>query len=338
MVAAHALRAEALGFDGLNIPEAVHDGFVGATLALAATTRIRVATSVAVAFPRSPMAVAIAAWDLAALSGSRFELGLGSQVRGNIEGRYATAWTSPVPRMREYVLALRQIFSAFQTGSDLSFSGESYRFDRLQPFFRPDPLDEFSLPIHLGGVGPKMTALAAEVADGLITHPTNTAPRYLREILLPRLAEVAGIESKGPYAEVLRQTGFRLIVGCRVATGRNAMAVNRDREKARKTLAFLYSTPAYWPSLEIFGWQNRGEQLLEMSRMGRWQDMADVVSDEMLDAFVPSAPYEGIADLLRTRYEGLTDTLTLPMPENPEDDALMGQVIANLQGKNPSSI
>ncbi len=127
-VAAHARRAEALGYDGLNVPEAVHDGLLMAQIALQATTRLRVATSVLVAFPRSPMTVAHAAWDLQSVSGGRFELGLGSQVRGNIVARYGVPWSAPVPRMREYVLALRAIFESFQNGSPLDFRGQHYHY------------------------------------------------------------------------------------------------------------------------------------------------------------------------------------------------------------------
>ena len=136
-VASHARRAEALGYDGLNVPEAVHDGLLAAAAALQATTRLRVATSVLVAFPRSPMSLAHAAWDLAESSAGRFELGLGSQVRGNIVGRYSTPWSPPVPRMREYVQALRAIFACWQDGTALSFEGDHYQFTRMQPFFNP---------------------------------------------------------------------------------------------------------------------------------------------------------------------------------------------------------
>jgi probable F420-dependent oxidoreductase len=323
-IAAHAIRAESLGYDGLNIPEAVHDGFVGATLALASTTRIRVATSVALAFPRSPMTTAIAAWDLATLSGSRFELGLGSQIKANIEGRYATPWTAPVPRMREYVAALRAIFRAFQSGEPLKFSGDQYRFQRLQPFFRPEPLADFALPIHLGGVATRMTELAGEVADGLVTHPTNTAPRYLREVMRPRLESGASRVGRDLKS-------FRLIVGCRVATGRTEADVARERENARQSLAFLYSTPAYWPSLEIFGWESRGPALRELTREQQWSRMSELVDDDMLDAFVPSATYDNIVDVLNDWYGGLAKTITFPMPENDREDDEFRQVVAALQ-------
>jgi probable F420-dependent oxidoreductase len=324
-VEAHARRAEALGFDGLAVPEAVHDGLLAAAAALRSTTRLRVATGVLVAFPRSPMTVAVAAWDLQEASGSRFELGLGSQVRGNIVGRYSTAWTAPVPRMREYVQSLRAIFHAFQTGEPLAYEGEQYRFAKLQPFFRPEPLEHPGLPLWLGGVGPAMTALAGEVADGLVTHPTNTAPRYLREVLLPRVTR--GAERVGRSA-----ADVRLGVTPLVATGRDADAVHAEREKARQLLTFLYSTPAYRPSLELFGWQERGENLHRMSREGRWGDMAGQIDDEVVDAFVPSAPYAELAGVLRSWYAGLAARIHLPLPEDPADDPAAQDLIAQLHG------
>src|SRR5262245_45279182 len=116
-VEAHARRVEALGYDGLCVPDAVHDGLLLCQAALCATARLRTATSVLVAFPRSPMSIAIAAWDLQSASGGRFELGLGTQVRGNIERRYSTPWRAPVARMREYVRSLRAIWRAFQEGA-----------------------------------------------------------------------------------------------------------------------------------------------------------------------------------------------------------------------------
>ena len=262
-VAEHARRAEALGYDGLCVPEAVHDGLVAATVALQATERLRVATSVLVAFPRSPMTLAVASWDLQALSGGRFELGLGPQVRGNIVGRYSTEWTAPVPRMREYVLALRAIFDCWQSRTPLAFEGEHYRFTRMQPFFDPGPLDcapssATPVPIWLGAIGPLMTALAGEVADCLVTHPTNTAPRYLREVVRPRVA-------KGS-ARAGRAAGEpSLLIGPLVAAGRDRAAVDAERAKQRELLTFLYSTPSYFPSLELFGWSR-----------ARWPVVSDV--------------------------------------------------------------
>jgi probable F420-dependent oxidoreductase len=324
-VAAHARRAEGLGYDGLCVPEAVHDGLLAATLALDATTDLHVATSVLVAFPRSPMAVAHAVWDLQQLSGGRFELGLGSQVRGNIVGRYSTPWSAPAPRMREYVQSLRAIFDAWQNGSKLSFEGEHYRFTRMQPFFNPGPIEAPEVPILLGGVGPAMTALAGEVADGLVTHPTNSTPRYLREVIRPRIEKGAKRAGRSPD-----EVG--LLVGPFAVTGPTRADVERERAHTRQMLGFLFSTPSYWPSLEIFGWKECGERLHALSREGRWPEMPAVIGDEMLDTLAPTGTYAEIADILRDWYGELTDWITFSMPDDPAHDAGVAKVIAALRG------
>ena len=324
-VEAHARRVEAMGYDGLCVPDAVHDGLLLSHAVLRVTTRLHVATSVLVAFPRSPMLVAIAAWDLAALSGGRFELGLGSQVRGNIERRYSTVWTAPVARMRDYVRALRAIFTTFQHGAPLAFEGEHYRFTRLQPFFNPGPIAHPEIPIFLGAVAPKMTTLAGEVADGLMTHPTNTAPRYLREVVQPALA--AGAVRAGSGARPIE-----MLVGGFIATGRDAAAVAREREHIRELLTFLYSTPTYWPTLDLFGWRDVGERLHRLTREGRWSEMAGAVSDAMLDALVPQAPYGDIAAVLKRWYGGLATRINFPVPSDPADDARAARAIAELRG------
>ncbi len=323
-VEAHARRVEALGYDGLCVPDALHDGLLLCHAALRVTTRLRTATSVLVAFPRSPMLVAIAAWDLQAASGGRFELGLGSQVRGNIERRYSTPWSAPVARMREYALALRAIWDTFQNGVPLRFEGEHYRFTRLQPFFNPGPIDRPEIPLLLGAVGPKMTALAGEVADVLLTHPTNSSPRYLRERARPALADGAARAGRDAASVALLAGGF-------VATGRDAAAVARQREHARELLTFLFSTPAYWPSLDLFGWREVGERLHRLSREGKWAEMAGAVSDEMLDALVPGGAYDGIPDTLHAWYGDVTARITFPVPDDPADDAAAARAIAALQ-------
>lgn len=323
-VAAHAQRAERLGYDGLNVPDSVHDGLLVAGAALSATTKLRVATSVLVAFPRSPMTVAVAAWDLQEASKGRFELGLGTQVRGNIVGRYSTPWTAPVPRMREYVESLRAIFDCWQNGTKLHYEGEHYVFTKMQPFFAPDPLEAPAIPIYTGGIGPLMVALAGEVADGLMLHPTNTAPRYLREVVLPRLAKGADRKGRNP-------DGLDLMVGPLTVTGPDDAAVAERREHTRQLLTFLYSTPSYWPSLELFGWRDRGERLHQLTREGKWGEMAGIVDDEMLEAFAPVGRYDEIAGTLRDWYAGLSDWMTFPMPDDPVEDEAAAEVIRRLQ-------
>ncbi|MDP6979806.1 MAG: TIGR03617 family F420-dependent LLM class oxidoreductase [Myxococcota bacterium] len=323
-VAAHARRAEALGYDGLNVPDAVHDGLLIAYEALRATERLKVAISVLVAFPRSPMIVAVAAWDLQSVSGGRFELGLGTQVRGNIVGRYSTPWTAPVPRMREYVQSLRAIFASFQEGVPLKFEGEHYQFTKMQPFFNPGPIDHPNIPIYLGAVGPVMTALAGEVADGHMSHPTHSAPRVLEELALPALER--GAKRAGRNATSLE----RMAAGM-VSTGIDEVAVEAERKKNRELLGFLYSTPSYWPALEIHGRREVGEQLHSMTREGRWAEMPGAIDDDLLETMIPSGTYDEIADRLRERNRGLATQITFPMPDDPANDPRVAEVIAALR-------
>jgi probable F420-dependent oxidoreductase len=320
----HASRAEAMGFDGLQVPDAIHDGLLLSAMALNATSKLIVGTGVLVAFPRSPMTVAIASWDLQKMSGGRFELGLGTQIKPNIEQRYSARWDSPVPQMREYVQSLKAIFHSFQTGEGLDFQGEHYRFTKLQPFFNPGPIDHPDIPILCGAVGPDMTRMVGRIADGMITHPTNTAPEYIREICLPRLQ--AGFEKAGRDG-----ADFKLILGPLTATGKSADVVAAQWEKQRNLLGFLYSTPAYWPSLELFGWQDLGQQLLDVTRAGNWQDMPGIITDEVLEKFVPRGTYDDIASVFKERYTGLTRRVTFPMPEDPADDKLAAQAIARMK-------
>lgn len=320
----HAARAEAMGFDGLHVPDAVHDGLLLSAMALGATEKLLVGTGVLLAFPRSPMITAIAAWDLQKMSGGRFELGLGTQVKANIEKRYSARWDSPVPQLREYVQSIKAIFNSFQTGERLNFEGEHYTLTKLQPFFNPGPIDHPDIPILCGAVGPAMTRMVGRIADGMITHPTNTPPEYIRDVCLPRLH--AGFDKAGKSGE-----GFKLVLGPLTATGKDEAIVAAQWEKQRNLLGFLYSTPAYWPSLELFGWQDKGQQLLDLTRAGNWQDMPNIITDDMLEKFVPRGTYGEIAGVYTARYAGLTRRITFPMPDDPQDDALAAEAITKLQ-------
>ena len=324
-IGAHAKRAEAMGFNGLQVPDAVHDGLLLAALALNATESLVVSTGVLVAFPRSPMTVAVAAWDLQHLSNGRFEIGVGTQVKGNIEKRYSARWDSPVPQLREYMQSLRAIFHSFQSGEKLHFEGEHYQFTKLQPFFNPGPIEYPDIPILAGAVGPAMTRMVGAIADGMITHPTNTPPRYIREVCLPRLED--GFRRGNRNGD-----DFKLVLGPLTATGKDEAKVAEEWERLRSMLAFLYSTPAYWPSLELFGWKDTGQQLLDMTRNGDWDNMRNILTDAMLAEFVPRATYDEIADVLIERYQGLTRRISFPMPDDPANDKLAQQAIERLRG------
>ncbi|HAY09952.1 MAG TPA: LLM class F420-dependent oxidoreductase [Thauera sp.] len=317
---AFARRVEAMGYDGLFVSDAIHDGLLLACQALSATSKLKVGTSVLIVFPRSPMNVALAAWDLQKMSGGRFELGMGTQIKQNIEDRYSARWLPPAAGMREYVGALRAIFHAFRTGERLEYIGEHYKFTRLQPFFNPGPIDAPDVPLMLGAVGPKMLELVGKTADGIHTHPTNTSVRYLKEVILPQIAVGTAQRDPGRAKPFISASQF-------VATGPDDATVAAERERFRDMLAFLFSTPAYWASLELFGWQHVGEALLALTREGRWKDMPAVFTDEVLDTFLVSGRYDELPEQLATRFGGLVDRITLTVPTDPANDAAVTEAI-----------
>jgi probable F420-dependent oxidoreductase len=319
-VGAYARRVEAMGYDGLQVAETVHDGLALALLALEHTERIVVRTSVILAFVRSPMLTAYTAWDLAALSDGRFHLGLGTQIKQNIEGRFSVPWREPIGRMREYVDALRAIFHTFQTGEPLRFEGEHYRFTRMQPYFNPGPIENTPPPIWLGGVNAQICRLAGEKADGFVTHPTNSNPRYLAEIALPHLRAGAAVAGRAIDA-------MELIVGSPYITGATAAAVATEREHQRRMLAFLYSTPAYRRTLELFGWADLGERLQRMTREGRWDELSSLVTDDVLDALVPQGTYDELPAVIHEWFGGIATGVLLQPPRDTADDASMAELV-----------
>ena len=325
---ARAKRVESLGYDGIHVAETVHDALAVALLVAEHTERITVRTSVALAFTRSPTLVAYAAWDLAKLSGGRFQLGLGTQIRQNIEDRYAVPFgEDPVGRLRDYVGAVRACFAAFASGEAADYRGQHYRVTRLQPYFNPGPdADTVPPPIYLGGVQRRACELAGAVGDGFVSHPTNSNPRYLLETCLPALSAGAAAEGRD-----LSVDDFETVIGTSVITGATEEALVAERERQRRLLAFLYSTPAYAPTLELYGWSDVGPRLRELVRHDRWDDLGDVLSDEVVDTLVPCGTFEELPGLLLERFDGLGQGLVVNPPAQPEDDDAFRPVVAALQ-------
>lgn len=323
-VAAHVRRVEALGYDGLKVPETVNDGMITAALAAEHSERLRIVTSIVLAFPRSPMQLAYSAWGVQRLAAGRLSLGLGTQVKANIEGRYGVPWTPPIPRMREYLQALRAIFEAFGSGGGLRFEGERYRLTRLQPRFNPGPIGHPPPPLWLGAVNPAICRLAGELADGVLTHPTNSSPRYLREVTLAHVAEGARRAGRDP-AEIA------IVPSLQVLTGATRAEIDARREEARDSMGFWYSTPPYWPTLELHGRAELGPRLRELTRAGRWDEMAALIDDDLIGALMPEGTYDRIADVILDWYGDLADGVSFPLPGDPARDGEVARVIERLQ-------
>src|SRR5258708_2354022 len=304
-----AQAAERLGFDGLWMAETAHNPFLPLTLAAAHTSRLSLGTAVAIAFPRSPMVTAQIAWDLADQSDGRFILGLGTQIKAHVTRRFSSVWDSPGPRLREYILALRVIWDTFQTNAPLRFKGEFYTFTLMTPFFTPGPIKAPAIPIYIAGVNTHLCRLAGELCQGFHVHSFHT-PRYLREVIIPNIEQGAASASR-------TRADVRLNSAIFVVTGKDEQEIENNKAPVKQQIAFYGSTPSYQTVFELHGWQNVGEALTLRSKQGRWSDMADLITDDILHEFAIVAPHDQLARRVRERYAGLLDRIGYYHPFEP---------------------
>ncbi|MCE0762448.1 TIGR03617 family F420-dependent LLM class oxidoreductase [Pseudonocardia kujensis] len=295
-IPARARQVEDGGFDGLFVAETIGDPYQSLAVAAQHTERVTLGTSVSLAFPRSPMTTAVAAWDLQRASHGRFVLGLGTQVRKHIERRFSMPFSRPTARLRDYVNAVRHIWGAFQGEYALNFQGEFHTHDYLPSAMNPGPLPWGPPPIYLAALGPLMFRAAGAVADGVFIHPIHTH-EYLRTVAEPALAE--GLAETGrDRAEVTLSATVFAIPGA------------QHREAVRKQFAFYASTPAYKPVLDLHGWGELGDELRARVRRGELEIMAGSVPDDVLDFFcIVADDWPHAYELARERYTGVVDRI-----------------------------
>jgi probable F420-dependent oxidoreductase len=322
-ITGRAQLAEELGYDRIATAELAHDPFLPLAVAAGATHRIGLVTSVAIAFPRSPTVTAYMARDLNDLSGGRFVLGLGTQVKGHIERRFATEWSAPGPRFRDYVQAVRAVWESWDSQGALRYDGRFYRLSLMTPEFSPGPSAYRSIPIHIAGVNRYNLRLAGEICDGLRAHPFATK-KYTTDVIWPAVREGAARSGRD-------LAGFEMVGGGFIASGPDHEAVRGARESARYRIAFYASTRSYLPVLEAHGWEDLNSELRRLVAEGRWDDLAAVISDEVLDEFCVAGTYREILPAIRARYEGIVDTVSLDLPDDSQHAAyreLLGEVRA----------
>jgi probable F420-dependent oxidoreductase len=310
---------DSLGYHGLLMEETKDDPFAVLALAATATRRVRIGTSVAIAFARSPFVTAMSAWTLQKLSKGRFELGLGSQVRGHIRRRFGMDWHPPGPWMRDYVGAVRAIWSSWQTGTKLDFHSDRYQLDLTVPLFTPAPIEHPDIPILMAAVNPYMCGVAASVADGVRLHPVCSA-RYIREVVTPVIS--ARRDATAPFDVCLKPL---------IATAADAQTLAGRIETARARLAFYVSTPAYRGPFDRAGLGDLADRLSQLARAQRWAEMAACIDDDVLQEWVVVAPYEGLADAIKARYGSLIDRIEVGIPLHTEADReILRQVLTDL--------
>ena len=319
-----AAAAEALGADAIAHAELTRDPFLALAVLAAGTRRVDLATSVAIAFPRSPTTVAYLARNLCDLTCGRFVLGLGTQVKAHIERRFGLEWSHPGPRLREYVEALRAIWRSWDTGEPLRYEGRFYRLSLMTPAFSPPPSRFGPIRIELAAVNPYNIELAGELCDGVRVHPLTT-PAYLRDVVWPHVERGAARAGRS-------LASFRVVGGGFLATGADEATVRREREEARRRIGFYGSTPAYLPVLAHHGWETLHAELRRLAGAGRWDELGSAVPDEVIDAFCTSGTFATLVDHLRARLGGIIDVVALPLPTGfTQHTTAYADVIAGLQ-------
>ena len=292
-VAKAASTLERRGYDCCWTAEVNHDPFLPLVLAAEHTTRIELGTSIAVAFARNPMTVATVGWDLQAYSQGRFVLGLGSQVQVHVEKRFSMPWSHPARRMREFVMALHEIWSCWRDGTKLRFEGDFYTHKLMTPMFTPEPQPYAFPKVFLAAVGEAMTELCGEVTDGMLAHAFTTK-RYFGEVTAPAL--LRGMQRSGRD-----RSEFQLSAPIFVVTGNDESELAAGAIGTRKQIAFYGSTPAYRRVLKLHGWGDLHTELHRLSVAGEWDVMGSLIDDEILEAFAVVAPLDEVADWMRTR-------------------------------------
>lgn len=315
----YARAAEAMGFDTLWSTETQHDPFLPGALIAEHTQKLKFGTAVAIGFARSPATMAYTAWDLTQASGGRFILGLGTQVKGHVERRFGMPWPeSVVGKLREQISAMRAFWHSWQTGERLRFRGEYYKLSLMAPFFNPGPIQHPEIPIYIAGVNTGLAYLAGETAQGFHVHPLHS-PRYLREVLLPAIN--AGAQKAGR-----RASDVKIAVTAFVAS------TPEEQNFARMQIAFYASTPSYRRVFDLHGWEEIAAELSKMVLRQKWTEMGALINDEILRTFAVVAPPDELGGVLRERYRGLADHLSLYIPFNPgERDNFWRRLLADLR-------
>lgn len=315
---------EDIGYDGGFSFEAKHDPFLATAVAAEHTKTLQLGTAIAIAFARNPMNLANLGYDMQSISGGRFILGLGTQVKPHIEKRFSATWSKPAARMREIVQAIRAIWDCWEGNSELKFKGEFYTHSIMIPAFNPGPNPYGPPPIFTGGFGPLMTQVAGEVSDGFISHPFNTR-KSLLENNLPALKK--GLAISGRSLDDLEVMCATLII-----TADTEEEFKASKLAAKKQLAFYGSTPAYLPTLKCHGWEDIHRELNALSKQGRWDDMTGLISDEILETIAVVGARNEIATKLSERLEGIADSVSLTHNRYP-DPSYWADIVQELRQK-----
>jgi len=323
-----ARQAEATGYAGIWCPETAHDAFLPLLLAAEHTEQLELGTGIAVAFARNPLSMATVANDLQLYSKGRFMLGLGSQIKPHIEKRYSMPWSHPAPRMREFVMAMRAVWSAWNEGTKLAFRGDYYTHTLMTPMFSPGTNPYGTPRVFVAGVGQLMTEVAGEVGDGFLVHGFTTE-RYLRDVTLPALERGLALSGR-------KRADFEVSYPGMVVTGNTEEEIRAATQAVKVQLAFYGSTPAYKPVLAHHGWGDLQTELNTLSKRGEWAQMAELIDDDIVGTFAAVGTPEQIPEIVLSRFGDVVDRFSFYPPYKP-DPKHWQDVLAGIGSKGPSA-
>ena len=296
-------RAERLGYDGTTLLELTVPPTLSAAAGAMLTKDIKMMSGVFVAFPRSPMATAYDAWSINELSGGRFQLGLGSQIKAHLTRRFGMDFQPPVRRMKDYMKALRAIWECWQNGTRLDYDGIYYKHNLMIPYYNPGPLETGIPEIHLAAINKFMCRLCGELADGHLPGDPITW-KWHEEIMLPNIE--IGLERSGRTMKDLDLGGYGFI-GCATTNA----GLDRMASGLKERVALYASTPEYAEMLEMHGWDVGVGDFIELSRQNKWKEMGNLVSDKMLEAYSVIAKPEDLPGALKKRYGGKVNRIQI---------------------------
>ena len=323
-IAESAQRADRLGFDSASSSETNHNPFLPVAIAAGHSENVKLRTSIALAFARSPMDMAYLAWDLQAMSGGRFALGLGSQVRGHIVRRFSMDWSAPAPRMREYIQALRHIWNAWQNREPIRFHGDHYNFNLMPPFFNPGPIENPDMKVFISAVNPYMLRVAGEVCDGVLLHGFCT-PKYTRDVIIPNLKIGADRAGRSLDEIEINAGGF-------IITGETEEEVESKKAGVKGQISFYASTRSYEGVMSAHGWDDTAARLYRMSVDNKWPEMPGQITDDMLETFAVVGTYDEIVDKLKAAHGDYATSISFDFPTStPEEEERVAAMVAELQ-------
>jgi F420-dependent oxidoreductase-like protein len=320
-----AQEADRLGYDSIWAAEAYGSDAATVLAWLATQTKnAKIASGIFQMPARTPAMTAMTAATLDNISGGRFVLGLGISGPQVVEGWHGQPFDKPIQRSREYVAIVRKALAR----ETLTYDGEFYKLPRpggpgkaLKLIIKPV---QERIPIYLAAIGPKNTALTAEIADGWL--PTLFAPDHFEEFR-PSLEE--GAAKAGRSVDELE------------ITPQVSLAIYDDVEHARNFMRpylALYiggmgsrEKNFYTKLVTRYGFGDAARKVQDLYLSGKQAEAMAAIPSELIDQIALCGPRDVVKERLEHyRDAGVGTLLVTPAASSQEDRLRMMRELAEL--------